>query len=231
MKPPRKTWLIVVYNFLSVLMRASPSFPGASCELFPRFLSVFACVRPRRRRPTAACSLFPTRRTTAMASTSAWRRATNAGPTRPIPIVNRGISSRLRPIERSIRMSSPARFRSRAKTAAVPVAKNTSLLPANAEGRFPWPIWPYWRPVKDVLPPKQAVGQADDCRIFEVHDISQHLVMRTSYQIRSRQPLLSGTAFRYNDSDISLLQSCWKPKSGAIVPDRNLQSPALCHLQ
>jgi len=69
----------------------------------------------------------------------------------------------------------------RAKTAAVPGAKNSSPLPASAETSIP--SLPNSAPL-GARKQRAASGtrgrrKPHNCLFFEVHDISQHLVMRT----------------------------------------------------
>jgi hypothetical protein len=139
-KRPVPRWLIRLFTLRAYPARAIPSFIGAACDPFQRSWPVYPSSRDQRLGqrlgPTVVFSSSPTR-PTAMASTSAWPRARNAAPTPPIPIASRGISPRLPPTAASTRMKSPARFPRPARAAAMPVAMNTSPLPASARLAIP----------------------------------------------------------------------------------------------
>src|SRR5260370_22390533 len=72
----------------------------------------------------------------------------------------RGILPRRRRTGASTRMKSPARFRRPARTATMPVATNTSQLPASAKAVFDGKIKrlapPHRRPGNDVTLPREA---------------------------------------------------------------------------
>jgi hypothetical protein len=119
--------------FWAYRMGVTLSLTGAVCDPHQRFWPVRSFSQRQRRPPRAASSLSPTRRT-AMASTNAWPRAKNAAHMLRAPIASRGSSPRPRLTGVSTRTKSRGRFPSPpVSPATMPVAINTSPLPANAE--------------------------------------------------------------------------------------------------
>ena len=179
-KRPTPPWLIIIFTLRTYPQGGrSPSFIGAACDPFQRSCPPSWPVYPssrdqrlgRRPGPTVGSSSSPTRRT-AMASTSAWPGARNAAPMPPSPIAGRGILPRLPPTAVSTRMKSRARFPRPARAAAIPVAVNTSPLPAGARLAIPANP-PHRRPRNDVTLPREAGMKPSNAPFFEVRDWSR----------------------------------------------------------
>ena len=126
---PGQSFLIIrVYR-----VRALLSFSGASCGPFQHSWLAHYSFSARPQPPRVGFSSSPTM-PTAMVSTSAWRKARSAAPTRHYPIADHGILRRLRPIAASSPTRLRDRCRRRARTARTAAATSTSPSPASASG-------------------------------------------------------------------------------------------------